>query len=294
VKRISTELLSVLVLSLGSSTCLVAQNLSADRFLDSVSAHPVGDEVERDQCLKAGDALNNASPAEVERVLPSVLGHARSGNEARVRAYAAGFLLDIAIRPDGADLLASSSKEISSLIVDADPAIQKGAVAITDYVIARPATNRQPYVAALEAAIERTKSPQDVTVGMIGPLLYVRAFDSNATKSVLAFMRRDDLTADTRRELVHILGVVGGLPEELTQLLLKELTDTDPTVRATALVAYADSTSAFHTLGKPLVEKIANDPHENSQVRELAKEAIAGKTALDPNINLLSDKPKDQ
>jgi hypothetical protein len=294
VKRIGTDLLIMFVLSLSSSTWLVAQSLSAERFLEGVSAHFVGDEVERAKSSEIAEALNIASPAEVERVLPVLLRYTHDGNEVHVRGYAAGFLLMIAIRPDGADLLSSRSEEISSLISDANPAIQNGAVAITDYVIAKPVTNKHPYVSALEAAIQTTKTPQNVAVGMVGPLLYARSVDSNALKSVLDFMHRDDLTADTRRELVHSLGVVDGLPEELTQLLLKELADHDPTVRAAALVAYADSTSAFHTLGKPLVEKIANDPQEHQQVRELAKQAIAGKTALDPNINLPPDKPKDQ
>jgi hypothetical protein len=285
VKRISAGLLTVFVLSLGSSKWLMAQGLSPEQFLNGVSAHPVGHEVERDQFLTVGGALNNASPGEVGRVLPALLMHVRSGNKVRERVYAAGFLLDIAIRPDGAELLSSKPEEISALLVDANPEIQNGAAAITDFVIAKAATNKGPYVAALEAAIHNPKTPQDVDVDMVGSLLYARFFDSSALKPVLDFVHRDDLTSDTRRELVHSLGDVNGLPKELTQFLVKELADPDPTVRATALVAYADSSSAFHTQGRRLVQKIANDPQEIPGLRNLAKDAVAGKTHLSPNYN---------
>ncbi len=41
-KRIAADLLIVFLVLLGGSTRLKAQGLTADRFLDSVSAHPVG------------------------------------------------------------------------------------------------------------------------------------------------------------------------------------------------------------------------------------------------------------
>src|ERR1035438_7261193 len=250
-RRLKTYWLIVLVLSLGSSSCLLAQSLPADRFLDSVSARPVGDEVERDQFLTTGDALNNASAAEVDRVLPAVLKHTRSGGEAHERVYATGFLLMIAMRPDGADLLSSKSEEISSLIVDANPGIQKVAVAIMDYVIGKPATNKQPYLSASKAVMQRPQTPQEVVlVGMISALLVYGSSDPDALKSVLAFLHRDDLTPSTRSELVHRLGVVPGLPPEVNQYLVALLSDSDPHVRAAALVAYADSTTPYHIAAK--------------------------------------------
>jgi hypothetical protein len=161
-KRIVADWLILFALSVGSSTCLVAQSLPADRFLDGVSAHPVGDEAERSQSEQISQSLTIASPSEVKRVLPSILQHTRSSNEVHVRGYATLFLLEIAIRLDGADLLSSNSEENSSLIGDANPGIQKGAVAITDYVIARPATNKQPYLSALKTTLQRPQTSQDV------------------------------------------------------------------------------------------------------------------------------------
>jgi hypothetical protein len=298
VKRIVTDFFMVFVLSLGTSTCLVAQNLSADRFLEGVSAHPVGDQVEKDQSGAVYRDLNSASPTAVERLLPVVLQYTRRGNEVHARAYAAMFLTSIAIRPDGAALLASRSEEISGLITDANPAIQRLALATTDYVMAKAGTGKQHYVSALEVAIARTQTPQDVALGMVEPLLSVRAEDPNAVKPVIDFIHRDDLTADTRKELVHSLGNVDGLPEEINQQLSKELDDPDPTVRVSALVAFADSTTRFHTLAKDRVERMANDPQENPKIRDLAKEAIAGKTNLNPNVlvpnvEIPADKPND-
>ena len=56
-KRTIADLLIVLVLSLGGSICLVAQNPSVDGFLDKVSAHPIGDEEEQNQFLEIGNSI---------------------------------------------------------------------------------------------------------------------------------------------------------------------------------------------------------------------------------------------
>jgi len=281
-KRIVIDSLIVFVLSLGSSSYLPAQSLTAESFLKGVSARPVGDQVEQDQYLAAYQALNTAPPAEVQRELPSILQYALSGNEVHVRVYAVGFLTAIAIRPDGAALLSSSSGEIASLILDANPVIQKMAVFVAFWT----GPNEQRYVSAFEAAIERAQTPQDTDVQMVPFLARFLSSDPDVSKSVLDFMHRDDLTVSTRIDLVHFLGNLPDLPNEINQTLVKELDDPDPRVRAAAVAAFSDSTTAaYHTLAKSRVESMANDPQENPKVREMAQEAIAGKTNLDPNID---------
>ena len=156
------------VLAMGSSTWLVAQSPSADRFLAQVAAHPVGDQAERDQSAEIYLAFNVATPSEIAGVLPTVLQYTRVGSEVHARRYAVQFLSAIAIRTDGAQLLASGSQQISSLILDADPRIQHAALAIADYVIANPATNSKFYVAALKTALQNSTTPQDLAVGMVG------------------------------------------------------------------------------------------------------------------------------
>ena len=291
-KRIVADLLIVLLLTAGSSSRLLAQSLTADRFLAGVSARPVGDQVEQDQFLKADMALNAAPPAEVQRELPSILQYALSGNEVHVREYAVGFLTAIAIRPDGANLLSSDSEGISSLLVDSSPGIQNGAAAITDWLIGKPGTNNQPYISAMQAAIQKPQTPQLAGVNMVIPLLKLAPAHSGAVASVLEFMHRKDLTVWTRTELVHEMGVEPGLPEEVTQTLVKDLDDPDPWVRAAAVAAFSDSTTEYRTLAKNRIERMATDPQEDPDVRELAKEAIAGKTNLSPNIHLAPE-PKD-
>ena len=133
---------------------------------------------------------------------------------------------------------------------------------------------------------------------MVSSLARIGSGDPDALKSVLDFMQRDDLTVSTRSDLVHFLGAVPGLPKEIDQALAKGLDDTDPTVRAAAVVAFADSTTAFHTLAKSRVEGMANDAQENPKVRELAKEVLAGQTHLNPNVlvpnaEILPEKPAD-
>ena len=279
-KRIVTELLILLVLSLGSSNSLRAQSLTADQFLKGVSARSVGDQVEMDQGGRVYQALTTDSPAEVQKELPSLLQYALGGNEVHARRYAALFLTAIAIRPDGATLLSSSSEEISSLILDGDSGIQKAAVTVAFWA----GPNQQRYVSAFEAAIQRVHTPQDLDVQMVSSLAKIGSADPDALKAVLDFMHRDDLTVSTRSDLVHFLGAVPGLSEGVNQALVKELDDPDPTVRVAAVVAFANSTTAYHILAKNRVESMANDPQENPKVRELAEEAIAGKTDLNPNV----------
>jgi hypothetical protein len=59
------------------------------------------------------------------------------------------------------------------------------------------------------------------------------------------------------------------------------------------VAAFADSTTEYHTLAKSRVEEIASGSEENPQIRESAKEAMAGKTHLSPNINLPPVQPID-
>jgi hypothetical protein len=294
-KRLIVILLSIIGLAMSDAIYVSAQSLSADRFLNGIAAHPVGDQAEQDQSSEIWMALNSTSSEEVKRVFPVVLQYARSGNEIHVRRYAIMFLLSIAMRPDGPDLLSSMSDKISALLTDDDPGAQKVAVGITDWVIANPATNKQPYLSALKEVLKRPQTQQEVVlIGMIGPLLTYGSKDPDALKSVLAFLHRDDLTRGTRSSLVHELGVEPGLPKEVTQYLIERLDDPDPWVRAAAVAAFADSTNQFyttdfHTLAKDRVARMANDPLEHPEVREKAKQAIAGKTALDPNIYSLPD-----
>jgi hypothetical protein len=285
------------------TTCLLAQGLSADGFLAGVSARPVGDKVEQDQFGKVLESLGNDAPAEVQTELPSIFQYALSGNEDHVRAYAADFLAGIASRPDGAVLLSSSSsEEILSLILDANPEAQRAGVTVTYSVIGKAGANQQQrYLSAFEAVIARAQTPQDIDVQMVPLLSAFGSGDPSALKSVLDFMHRDDLTVSTRSDLVHLLCVDPGLPKEINQALAKELDDPDPRVREAAVDAFAESTTDYHTLAKNRVESMANDPQEDPNVRELAREAIAiaGKTglnpnALAPNAGTPPDRPKDR
>jgi hypothetical protein len=50
---------------------------------------------------------------------------------------------------------------------------------------------------------------------------------------------------------------VPGLPEEANQYLLERLDDPAPSVQAAAVIAFADSTTEYHTLAKNRVAKVA-------------------------------------
>jgi hypothetical protein len=139
---------------LGTATSLHAQSLSADRFLEGVSAHFVDDQAEQGQAAKIYQALSTAPPAEAERELQTLLQYSRSGNEEHGRPYATLFLTAIAIRPDGPNLLSSKSEQLSSLIVDTDPGIQEAAINVMTWVIWNPRANKQYFVSALKTAIQ--------------------------------------------------------------------------------------------------------------------------------------------
>ena len=106
--RTITRSLLVFSLSLISTNWLLAQTPSADRFLDGMAARPARDEMEQNQAREISQTLTIAPASEVERVIPAILMHLRSGSKAPERGYAAAFLYMIAIRPDGAPLLSDS------------------------------------------------------------------------------------------------------------------------------------------------------------------------------------------
>jgi hypothetical protein len=262
-----------------------SRGLSADLFLDRVSAHPVGDQMEETQFAELYMALNSDQPAEVQKVIPAVLRYAHTGNLEQVRAYALTFLLSIAGRPDGANLLSSKSEQIASLISDDNAMIQASVVSTAEILMMQPATNNKPYVAALTAAVLNKRTPQDVVAErMIHFLMIYGRSDPAAVNSILAFLHRDDLTSSTRSDLLRELSAVPGLPEKVKQYLIERLDDPAPSVRAAAVIAFADDHGEFHSLAKSRVEKIAGDPIENPGLRELAKKALAGQSfAWDPD-----------
>lgn len=286
-KRMVKSLLAVVFALFATSVCRAAQESSVERFLDRVAAHPVGDEVERDQSSREADSLNTAPRSDVERILPVVLRYTGSGSELHVRTYATMFLLAVALRSDGADVLSTHSKELASLLTDSDPVIQRVAVAITDYVIDRNSGN---YVPALAGAMQKASTPQEVAAQMAAPLMRYGSDDPTAVKTIHAFLIRGDLTPDTKIATVTNLGMFD-LPEEVNQDLCNRLEDADPRVRSAAIVAFANSKSNFHNEAQKRVERIAEDEKENAQVRQLAKDALAGRTQLNPNIDGAAAKP---
>ena len=300
--RSAASLLILCLFSLGSATCLPAQELSADKFLDRVSAHPVGDQAERDQCLRTYLALNAGPASEVERVLPSILEHVRSGNETRVRGYAVTFLLGIAIRPDGRSLLSSHSADIASLLLDADPQIQHVAIAITDF--AMDGRNRAAFVPALAKAMQRVSPRQaasssgpahydpanDDAANIAGLLLRFGSGDPANVAEVHAYLTRSDLTPGAKISALNGLDGMGDLPEAIVPDLLRFYADPNLHVRVQAIMAFANSgskvsTTNFHNQAKKYVEQIAADENENPKLRQLAKDALAGRTGLNPNID---------
>jgi hypothetical protein len=294
VKRVLGKLLLVFGLLLGGVTCLAAQTLAADHFLELVSANLTGNEMERDQYLATSKALEVAPAAEVARVLPSVLQHTSRANEIHVRAYAAGLLISIAQRGDAAGLLSPSSEEISSLLNDADPLIQRAAVTITTHIIRKPGTKDQTYLTALIAAIRNPLTPQYIGVAMSTPLIGgLGSDDPKAVISVLSFLNRNDLTVLTRIAIMrHLTIAIANLPDEVDQLLTKGMDDPDARVRAAAVAAFAHSYRRNHHLAKDRVERMVNDPQEHPQVRQLAKDALAGASILYSDIDVTLGKPK--
>lgn len=297
-RRNATTLLVVYLL-LGA-TCLPGQELSADTFLDNVSAHPVGDQAEKDQCLRTYIALNAGPASEVERALPSILEHVRSGNETHVRGYAVTFLLGIAIRSDGRNLLSSHSADIASLLFDADPQIQHVAIAITDSAI--DDGNSATFVPALAKAMLKASPRQHASVpaaydpanddaaNIAALLLRFGSGDPAVVAEIHAFLTRSDLTPDARIAALNGLCGAGDLPEEISQDLLHFYADPDLHVRVQAILAFANSgskfyTTNFHNEARKYVEQIAADEKVNPKLRQLAKDALAGHTPLNPNID---------
>ncbi len=276
----------VLILGLASLVmpACYAQVSTVTQFLDRASQHPVGGEVERDQFLRQVDSLATTSRSNVEEILPGLLRYTDLGKEPNARTYAALFLAIVAQRSDGGDLLASHSAEVASLLTDSNPVIQRAAVTITDYVIGK---NSENYIPALIAALQSTSTSQDIAAEMTVPLLRYGSDNPAAVGAIHAFLTRPDLTSDAKIATIHSLGGFSHVPEEINTDLCDLFGDSDPRVRAAAIVSFGNSkpTANFHTKALPLVQRIAADENEKAQVRQLAKDALAGRSPLNPNVD---------
>lgn len=279
---------------------------------------------ENEKAMKQAEILTTALRADVEASLPAILLYAEntSQNE-RTRKYAALFLAMIGMRGDGRDLLSTHSADIAQLLTDADPGIQRAAVTIT-YGLIGPNAGQQSaaYVPALAAAVRNPGTPQDIAVQMLDALLRLGSGQTAIVESVHNFLTRPDLNPQTKIDSVRSLGMLSDLPEQISQDLCTRFDDPNPNVRIAAIIAYSNAasqkdnvaryvrgevsipsedpqeaalrrkaatsvlSSEFTFVGEARkhVERIAADETENPKLRQLARDALAGRTPLNPNI----------
>ncbi len=171
-------------------------------------------------------------------MLPILLHYTRIGNEVHAREYAAGFLIGIAMRPDGQPAVLEVRGDFIS-DRRCRPCNPGGWRRHHTFLDCESRDDQTSLYDGFGSRNTELQTPQDRGLDMVGLLLGLSygSSDPGTLKPVLDFMHRDDLTANTRRELVHRLGTANGLPEPVNQSLLKELDDPDPTVRVAAVVA---------------------------------------------------------
>jgi len=269
----------------GAAQAQTGQTPSVEQFLNGLSPDSKGSHAAVEQSGQVAEAISAAPSAEVSREIPEIFDKLRQSSNQRVRAFAVAFLVTIAQRPDGKDLLGSRSKEIADLLSDPDEGIQKEAIALIDWVaVGHP----EAYLPALRTASAKPGISQDLGFTLASTLLGLGAYaeDSESIHAALRFIQRKDLTFETRLQVAEYMGTNPGVPPEMCRELVKTLDDPDARVRAAAIVSFAGPTSSVHDLAHGRIERMSRDQHENSQVRHLAAEALAGHFPLNPNIDI--------
>ena len=282
-KFILASIATVFALLLCAAQTQKAPAPSVEQFLNGLSSNSKGTNAEVEEGGQVADAIATAHSGEVSQEIPEIFDKLRQSPDRRVRAYAVAFLVTIAQRPDGKDLLGSRSHEIADLLQDPDEGIQKGVIALIDWVAA---SHPQVYLPALRAAIAKPNLSQDLGFQLASALLAIGSLagDAASIHAALGFIERKDLTWQTRMQIAESMGTNPGVPDEVCRELVKALDDPDPRVRAAAIVAFAGPTSSVHSLAQGRIERMSRDPQENRQVRHLAAEALAGHAPLNPNI----------
>lgn len=322
--RVTKTSLAVILGLLVAPPCLEAQASSIEQFLNHVANTPVRDSTESTQIGEEGDLLSKAPRSEVEKVLPTLLGYtSNTSANPHARQIAALFLLGVAMRGDAADLLSSHSAQMAQLLTDSDPVIQRVTLTILPWLIGpNGGQNGKVYVPALLTAVRNPVSPQDNAAQTAFLLLYLGPGDPDVVAAVHAFLTRNDLNSDAKIQTLRTLTVMLNLPDQISQDLCSRFNDSDPHVRVAAIIAYSDaalqrksattylsgtdpipsedpvaaavrrkvfseilnSKSTFFNEAQKRVEQIAANENENPKLRQLAKDALAGRTALDPNV----------
>ena len=248
-------------------------------FLERHSASAAGSLSDESSVL--GDRITAASPEDIAKSLPLMIGAAVSGIDDVLTRYGVMGLLAVGLRPDGAALLKEYMPAIASLLDSHDAPTERVAVVIIGSVESRQRTPgaRQ----ALTAFLKRTDRDLRAQAGAISVLAKV-AVDDDAVAAIDQFLARD-LDSDTR--VASLYGLTSPdliLHAKVIDRMITLLSDGDMAVKITAIDSLTRIGPQALLLAEPVLTKLAEDAASPEMLRSAAKTALGkiGHTPASP------------
>jgi len=220
--------------------------------------------------VTGNNVLRDATPEQVERVLPLAAMCLESTNPA-VRGHGMLLLSTVAaVRPDNVSLLAPYFEKVAPFLTDPEAGMKQAAIGVLAYGFPKPAKALVYLAAHLNDGLN-----SDTQFMMIaGALLVASPSDGNVVRSVLAALQKrpdHDLLAGA---MIEGLGQQKITAEDALQFIRKGLTDKTAAVRRTAVDAVGNMPKDTRSFFAPDLQRILANSDEDPEVLARAREVL--------------------
>jgi len=215
-----------------------------------------------------------AAPAEeISRALPWI-STALAHQDDQVKLVACAALLAISLRPDSAALLRAHIKPIGDLLVSPNERLQGIGVEILGYLKPLP----PPEAAApMLAFLKRTDANTTAQAGVAGFLMKYAPDNPENVGAVLNFLDRP-LDTQARIQALQALGTQPVTDPNIIDRVVAALDDRNSRTRFAAAEVLPRMGRRALLQAQPELERLAEDPDQPDDVKEIARKALEGLT----------------
>ncbi len=237
--------------------------------------------------IKLMDSIATLTPAEITKGIQIInlqLDSKAEPEDRLAKADAAYLLTLISWRPDGPQLLASEVDRLTFMLNDPSHLLSgPAAMALQHIGDSRP----DVVVTILEAALKdpEVNNPTGIGPGIAVILLRMAPRSEEATKNIVQYMQRPDLTDN--QLISTIVGIDSSrfIPDAITTELVRCLDRSNQIIKGRALVGIAKSSPAAKDAARVRMQRMVNDPGETAHIRRLAAEALEGQISENPDVD---------
>ena len=292
VAQIAFALYSGIAFSLSNAFSQVTSSTQSinrfeDFFNNLAAAQGVGGSRGEAAYLKLADSLGAMTRSEVAAGIPIIdrqIDNTAESEDRLAKFDAANLLMFISWRPDGAELLASQIDRLTAMLNGPSHFLSgQAAMALQHIGDSRP----DVVVTILEAALKdpEVNNPTGIGPGIAVILLRMAPRSEEATKNIVQYMQRPDLTDN--QLISTIVGIDSSrfIPDAITTELVRCLDRSNQIIKGRALVGIAKSSPAAKDAARVRMQRMVNDPGETAHIRRLAAEALEGQISENPDVD---------